>query len=342
MSACTIYWKQTSKKIHSIFEDRSTYLDITFQEDYAINFFPQKDLLLQQDTNDQVHQIAHIIGLACKTESPFSPSEIHIIESAIHSLYDKLSDKDTPILEDYQAALSSLPPRDSLDSEFIQLVTKNLDLFTSPKSPRSVLFNRKSALSLDTPQVIFDITHLDKDPLIQSIYLYLINTFLIHRMIHEPSKRQAIFYDEAWKLLTIPGATQLIEGLYRTGRKYGTSITCISQFVKDFIGDEKTPIRDGSYIKYIFQVNDSNLLASDAFGFNSSQINAVNQLDNLDGSHRQCFIQWGPHSTVAHLAPSKFEMELFSTDFSSLNLYKNLTCSDEIFTKMKEVAYATN
>ena len=329
------------KKLHCAFKKQSTYLSFDYDENFAITFFPSKQIFEQESKGENkiVPELSSLIFITAQLNlgRPYTPSETFLIESGIQEMYKGLKADESPILQDYQAALSRVKCRDEEDKKFITEVNKNLDLFTDPKNPRSKLLNKRGSLNPTSPLVIFDFSKLDTDPILRTIYMFVTNNFLVNRMVNFPDRRQSIILDEAWKYLAVESSQDAIKGIYRTGRKHGSDITCVGQFASDYSGHHMAPIRNGSYVKYIFEIQDHDVLAKTVkdesgnqvseWNFNSSELDSIKSIRN-GSDYRQCFVKWGKNATKLHLNLSPFEQQLYATDFESLNKYGDVLKED--------------
>jgi len=334
------------KKLYCLFKDKATYLDFDYDENYAITFFPTKQVFGSDEKN--LIELSSLIFVTAQLNLGRlpTPSERWVVEEGLRKMYASLKEDEAPILEDYQSALKSIKYRDTADKGLVTEINKNLDLFTDPNSPRSKLLNRRGTLNPTQPLVIFDIGKLDADPALRTVFMFVINNFLVNRMINFKDRRQSIILDEAWKYLGVESSKDAINGIYRTGRKHGSDITCIGQFANDYSGVHMSPIRSGSNVKYIFEIKDHDVLAKTVQDESGSQVKEWdfndNELASIKGiqngtDYRQCFVKWGNHATKLHLQLSPFEQQLFATDFKSLNKYGDVLTSDiDVIEKIKQ------
>ncbi len=321
-------------KVCSAFD--GTYLSIDLDEKYALNIFPKKSDIKKENgeiDDEQKVYIRKIITMMINGSSAnvkLDENQENIIEKSITTLYERVGENDVPLLIDFQNEFNSYKCDDEDDRQFIQRSTKNLKLFTDDTAPFSKLFNRHSQLDLSNNFIVFDITKLKNYERLQRIYMFIISNCVSLRML-KGNKRQHVIYDEVAELLQHPDSARLIEDQYRTARKYGNNIWCISQELDDFIGENVDAIRQNSQIKFILQL-DGGFQKLESFGFNDNEVERVKKI-----SFGEVFVKYGSiHSTVIKVDLTPLEKVLCSTDFESLQSFSDVKSSS--FDKIKSFA----
>lgn len=328
-------------KLARAFKELSNYLKISYQKKYAVNIFPNKTQFCS-DPSFMVF-IIHSIQLMVSNQSgtEFEAKEKHLIENTIRNIYKPLSDIDEPILSDLVKALQK--SKSSLDDEekdFLTNLIKNLSYYTDPKGNYAVLLNSKTQLDLNKQLTIFDLTDIKQDTKLQAIYLFLIQNFLNNRMLNQFGRKQHVFYDEAWLMMGISQSSDTLDKLFRTGRKYGTAITVVSQNAQDFLEPGAKQFIKQAFIKYILPLKDPEIL--EQFQFNEREIDYCKALRTVDKKFSQVFIKYSDQgSMIAQIELSAFELELFRTDTESKSDYEQILDSDtDIFEIVKAKVYA--
>jgi len=316
------------KKLATIFKDTSTYIEMDYSADCAFNYFSEKRIVMENEATYGRYKtyIGNLLYLTIQNEGDpdYSESQKYLIETGINALYDSISDTDIPLLEDFQDIARKITPRDEEDEQFRDQLVKNLDGYTDPKSSKSIIFNRRSSIKLDSPKLFVDIQNIDQDPKFQAIYNSMINKQMRDRMIYFPEWRQVIIFDEVWKAWKSSKSKEFQEEAARKGRKNDTSIVLLSQFVKDFADESIASIRNACPIHYIFKTTDLPLLKKAPFNYNDNKLRAIENMKGVKGKSSQFFIKWGDRSSIAHIEGSKIDGVTCSTDAITRLQYKDI------------------
>jgi hypothetical protein len=322
------------KKQFSMFKELYTYIEMDYREDCAFDYFSEKRLVKESVASFGRYKtyIEDLLHLTIEEEESkaYSESQKFMLEQGINALYERISDTDIPLLEDFQQIMTTVTPRDENDEAFISHVTKNLDSFTNPTSRKSIIFNKRSKLNLDKQFLFVDMQNVDQDLKFQAISNAMINRQLRDRMIYYPDWRQIIIFDEVWKAWKLSKSKEFQEEVGRKGRKNDTSIGLVSQFVKDHMEESVAVLKNSCPIHIIFKTEDTDLLAmkkkdnGHAFEYNENQVAAIKAMGGEKGKSSQFFLKWGPHSAIAHVEGSKLDAEICSTDSKTFVKYKEI------------------
>lgn len=325
-----------------------TYYRIKLSKQYPLTIFPKKSQVFENNAiaPDQLNVITQLICMLITDEdSPkLTNRQEHLIQRAVITLYETISDELLPKLSEFQQCCRTLEIEDMDDSDraFLSDVYKALSIYTDPKLPYYDMFNSDTQISLDNPFVVFDLTELDSTPRLKGVILQVIANLVRLRMLgaEKTGVRQLIIRDECWKFLKDDRHGEIIEEEYRTARKYGSVLLSVSQTVQDFLkGSYAQAIRLSSYVKYVLPIGDEARYLEN-FDLNDNQQAECQKLRHIKGRYNQVFVKFGHDSFVIHLEPTPLEIELCSKDLNNTQAYgslDNLT-PEELFDVLKQNA----
>ena len=316
------------------------YINIEIDEQYAINIFPKKNDICPNNKmdKDQLVFIRKLIVLIIAQDEKAGINQVHehLIEKTICSFYEEWQSGSAPLLEDYQEYLTE---SEFYDEEFVQELVDILSVYVDEEGVYSVLLNKESQIDFRNPYLCFDLNQLKNHPRLQKIYFFLINHLCSLRMTEgvQEGKRQDIIYDEVWDFLGDEYTGALISEQYRTARKYGARIWCISQLVTDFLDNPNVDaIRENAYLKIFLQMKSPDqceLLSG--YGLNQNEINITKKL----ALHSEFFVKLANTSFVGTLSPSKLDMEICSTDKDSIERYSDsINCPETLWKEVQSHA----
>ena len=143
-----------------------------------------------------------------------------LLEEAIYQTLER----ENPTLGEFRKVLENHLNRD------MQNYAKVLYRWTGSR-PFGRLLDGASNINLKKNLITIEIKGLDDYPDLQQVMLLLLTDFI------KATPNVLLIIDEAWRLFSGPGQSFAVEA-YRTFRKYGSGIWCISQNYRDFLADK--------------------------------------------------------------------------------------------------------
>ena len=197
----------------------------------------------------------------------------------------------------------------------------SIRLFTTKYTSYGSIFdNKTNSISFDKQIEIFDLTKLTADQRLQRLYFFVISEYINRRMYssYTDNTKQYIGYDECWKFLSNPISAEIIESNFRTARKYGNTIFCLSQTVSDFIDKPYTnAILENAPFKFILRQG-GNLEKLAKLNINPTEITAIKSLKTIDKEYADIFVKTETASSLIwRLRPTLEELSSYSNDFES-------------------------
>ncbi|MFA6093848.1 MAG: ATP-binding protein [Elusimicrobiota bacterium] len=293
------------RKLAKAFEGE--YMEVELSEKYGFNPFPKRDDIAPEGVfdDDAVAYLILLVSRMCLGENQtLSSQDKGLLEKAIKTAYGKKPDV---LLSDVRARLMELAGEQKRAKEFADA----LELWTTGMYGR--LFNKPGRLNVESRLVVFDLQNLENHPELQSVYFFVIRSIIWGKLLDRRLKK-IIVVDEGWKFFNDQVGADLIEGLYRTARKFNGAVLSISQSPKDFLDTKAAnAIIANSYIKYVLKLTKGHELLAQ-FDLNANEVEAVRQLQSKPGEFSDVLVRYGDRSVVARIEPCPLDYWICTTD----------------------------
>ena len=125
-----------------------------------------------------------------------------------------------------------------------------------------------------------------------------------------------LIIDEAWRLFSGPGQSFAIEA-YRTFRKYGSGIWCISQNYRDFLADKAladTLMPNTASIFILPQKGIDWQDLQEKLQLNDSEIEAIKELQTKKGKYSELFLIQGEDKSILKIMPDPLAYWIATSD----------------------------
>jgi len=305
----------TYKKFCKIFN--GDYIELDLDGSYCLNPFPPKKYAVKTVNGGEVFDpdimvfLTGIIGLMAEPEKNLSPNDKTIINRAIQTSYDRITDaEDMPVISDINNVLFEYNEgRDILDKKRAMEMGKNLFQWTDISSPYGILLNRKNGIDVNKKIVIFDLQKLKGHEDLQKVVFAIIKNISFKKM-YDKSAKVFFFYDECWEFMNDPKISELIMHLYKTSAKWGSMVWSVTQEPGDLMkaGNIGKSIIENSSVKIFCQldggVSENDLIAC---GLNDKEIGIVKNLKVVKGHYAEYFLKFGKDSAIIRNSPDPFE-----------------------------------
>ena len=153
------------------------------------------------------------------------------LEELIYQAYGK--SEDVPTLGDFKKIL------DLHESPEMREYGQMLFSWTG-NTAYGKLLDGKTNVETDGSLTTVEAKGLDAYPDLQNVMLLNFTEFIKTKAANDTSRPTLLIVDEAWKLLDSPSGRDFVTEAFRTFRKFGAAIWCISQNYKDFLRDGAT------------------------------------------------------------------------------------------------------
>lgn len=275
--------------------------------------------LCRIDEYDQKRHLA-LIGIIeamlVEKNRDLSYEQKNFIGQSIKTLYEnwQSSEIDEPLLTDLHNVMEKMAT-----SEMNRSLLGPLKYWID--GPYSALFNRKSSINPQKSVVGFDLKSLGTEG--RKIVLLIIAS-MIGSLIEKTPQPKIIVFDECWDL--IRSGAQVIENLYRTGRKNNLSVMSVTQSMTDFVTCPISgAILSNSAVRYALPVREGWDLLEEHLKLNQRELEIIKLLKQEKGYFSEMFVQFGSHHTILRLSPSPLEYWMCTTHANDIALEKEFT-----------------
>ena len=207
------------------------FVDLNLKSDICLNMFDLPAGTIRPGP-DKIKLILAVLEQILKEDNRkgLPKRSKALLEEAIYGVYQAKS-PETPVLSDLRAALAKHP-----DDE-MRVYARILFPWTGERAYGRLL-DGKTNINLDKDLMTVEIKGLDAYPDLQNVMLLNFTEFIKSKAAEDTKRPTLLIVDEAWKLLETPAGRSFTIEAYRTFRKFGAGIWCISQNYKDFLVDE--------------------------------------------------------------------------------------------------------
>ena len=232
-----------------------------------------------------------------------------VIEEAIYGVYENAGGK-TPVLGDLKKIL------DGHELEEMRGYGRMLFPWTGGRAYGRLLDGRTNA-DLDKDLISFETGGLDAHPDLQNAMLLIITDFIRTAAEGDTSRPTLLVVDEAWKLFETPSGQSFATEAYRTFRKFGCGIWCISQNYRDFLKNDEIANALLPNTSSILVLSQSKIDWEDfkkRLQFNDAETEAVKSLRSVKGQYAEAFLAQGENRTVLRIEADPLSYYVATSD----------------------------
>jgi conjugal transfer ATP-binding protein TraC len=168
---------------------------------------------------------------------------------------------------------------------------------------------------------------LEQTPDLQAVALFIITDLVWREVQRDRISQKFVVFDEAWRLLESPAASDFIASVFRTFRKYGASAIAISQAINDFAKSRvASAILPNSSIKWILKQDGGGIAdLTEELRLNQKEVQLISNLSSVKGQYSEAFLMCEQNRQVVRVEATPLEYWLATTDpvdFKAIDLYK--------------------
>lgn len=291
------------------------YIELGLTSGLSINPFDLGPDASEEQRDQKIKLLLSITEVMTKEEgSRIGRLEQAEIESAIREILDSKND---PTLSDLKNKLQNHP------DHLIKRIGKILEVWCG-NSAYGKFVDRETTISMDQQIVCFDLKGLERHPELQSVCLLLITDLIWREVQKDRTRMKFTIFDECWALLD--SASDFIEAVFRTYRKYRASAIAISQTIDDFANSSVGPaVLANSSIKWVLRQkgSDQNVL-KEVLRLNEREMNHISTLQSDKGNFSEAFLIADDLRQVLRIESTPLEYWLATTDPADLGVIANL------------------
>jgi hypothetical protein len=331
-------------------------------DNLAFNPFPAYDVVVKQTAgpdgkikktvdDKKVERLANLVCMMAVPDYTTSRNKAlqnelarEAILRAYHASYNPPAGTPPgpPIISDVVSALQAYKPAGD-KVEYVPIARDmflQLETWTRP-GPRSRLLNRRTTFTQNTKFQVFDFFGMDKDPDLATILLMVVSeTIWDTVMATSKDKTSFVVFDEVWKMLTHPVASELVKELYKTIRKHGGAAWAVTQSARDImLSPVATGIRENAEFIFIHQVVDVDAVATYC-DLNSRQRALVSALEFKKGEHSEILLYENSTKRAALLRykASRFENWVNTTNPADIAKRRQLEATEGLLGAIRQLA----
>ena len=295
------------------------FIEFSDDSQVCINPFP-----LIQDYREEADFLCSIIALMISSTrelEPFQRAELKRVLSELYEVHGKDMTVDT------------IHDRLVLDKEK-RLVDMGKQLFSfTSKGDYGRFFNGPNNISFTKQMTVLELEELKNKPDLQVVVLAQM-LYQIQQAIYLDtegrSRKKLLYIDEAWSLLNSPNVGDAINSAYRRFRKYGASISLISQGLSDFSdGPAGKAILSNSAMLQLLGQTDENIDLAIRNGdliLNDYDQKLLGTVHTRPGMYSEVFIKSDSGIGIGRLFVTDAQVLMYSThhaDVSAIQRYRN-------------------
>ena len=176
--------------------------------------------------------------------------------------------------------------------------------------PFGRLLDGKSNIDLSKNLITIEIKGLDDYPDLQQVMLLLLTDFI------KTTPNMLLIIDEAWRLFSGPGQALAVEA-YRTFRKYGSGIWCISQNYRDFFSDKKLAdalMINTATVMMLAQKGIDWQDLQQKLQLNDSELKAIKGLQTKKREYSELFLLQEENKSILRIIPDNLAYQIATSD----------------------------
>lgn len=222
-----------------------------------------------------------------------------ILHRALKALLSQ--NKKEPLLQDFVEILEKDEGADS------RSLARRFRYWTD--GPYAHLVNRPTNLAPQSKVVAFDLKDLHGEG--RRVGLLLL-TALVEDMAQLWPQPKIVIFDECWSLLH--AGAELIESLYRTGRKQNLSVISVTQSFRDFLDCPiSSAILSNSAVRYVLPVCEGEELLCEHLHLNEREQYLLRKLRQVKGEYSELLVQFSSKHLILRIKPSPLEYWVATT-----------------------------
>lgn len=232
-----------------------------------------------------------------------------VLGAAVRTLYANA--RTAPLLSDLDAVLRSGALFDDRDDRDIaRQLSRSLRYWL--RGPYGRLLNRPSTVQLTTDCAAFDLKGLPPD--VQPTVVLILSGIIWNLLTRDRVAKKIVVFDEVWTLLSSPASARLLEELYRTSRKYRTSILSISQSVKDLTDSTVAEaLVNNSASAYLLRHAKGHDEIGDTFHLNGRERALFEGLESRHGEYSEALVLSGSRHFLGRVVLTALEYWIATT-----------------------------
>ncbi len=230
------------------------------------------------------------------------------LEEAIHRVYEE--SKNTPTLSDLRNFLQKH------ESSELRDYAQILFSWTGNRAYGRML-DGQTNVDFTKDLVAIEIKGLDTYPDLQNVMLLNFTEFIRSEASCNPGQSTLLIIDEAWKLLETPSGRAFTIEAYRTFRKYGAGIWCISQNYRDFLKDEEIsnalfPNTTSTFILKQSQIDREDFQKK--LRLNHAEMQTIESLQSVKGEFSEVFLIQNEHKAILQIKSDPLAYYIATSD----------------------------
>lgn len=267
------------------------FIDLNLESNLCLNPFDGKP------TPSKIKLLLATIEIMLKDGDGLPKLHKSLLEEAIYCTYEK----ENPTLSDLREILAT----DKDLAKYAQILYS----WTGDR-PYGHLLDGPSNIDLTNNLVTIEIKGLDDYPDLQQVMLLILTDF-----IKQSANKTLLIIDEAWRLFAGPGQAFAIEA-YRTFRKYGSGIWCISQNYRDFLSDNiaDTLMPNTASIFMLAQRGIDWQDLQKRLQLNDSALEMAKSLEIRKGEYSELLFLQGENQSILRIAPDALAYWVATSD----------------------------
>ncbi|MCY4643185.1 MAG: ATP-binding protein, partial [Bacteriovoracales bacterium] len=283
----------SSKKLLEALDGQ--FIDLNLESGLCLNPFDGKP------TPSKIKLLLATIEIMLKDGRSLPKLHKSLLEEAIYKTYEK----ENPTLSCFREILSTHK----------ELADYARILYTwTGKRPFGRLLDGKSNIDLSKHLITIEIKGLDDYPDLQQVMLLNLTDFI--KATAATIGKTLLIIDEAWRLFSGAGQDFAIEA-YRTFRKYGAGIWCISQNYRDFLSDKGLADTLLPNTASVFVLPQKGIDWQDLqrkLQLNDSELGAIKELKTKKGKYSELFLSQEENRNILKIIPDALAYWIATSD----------------------------
>ena len=231
-----------------------------------------------------------------------------LLEEAIHRVYEETGG--TPTLSDFKNLLEGHGSKEMRDYAVM------LYPWTGGRAYGRML-DGKTNIDPEKDLVAIETGGLDGHPDLQNVMMLVFTGFIKAKAAADAGRPTLLVIDEAWKLLETPSGRDFTVEAYRTFRKYGSGIWCVSQNYKDFLADGAVADALFPNTASTFVLKQTKIDWADfqkRLQLNEAETEAAKSLESVKGEYADVLLMQNEHRAVLRIEADPLAYWIATTD----------------------------
>lgn len=193
-------------------------------------------------------------------------------------------------------------------------------------TPFGKFVDQKTTIELKKNLVCFDLKHLEQTPDMQAVALFIITDLVWREVQKDRTSQKIVVFDECWRLLESPSASEFIASVFRTFRKYKASAVAISQAINDFAKSRvASAILPNSSVKWILKQTGGGVAnLKEELKLNDKEVALISDLRSVKGEYSAAFLMCEEDRQVVRIEATPLEYWLATTDPTDIKVLNDL------------------